>query len=158
MDTTKLTDRQIQEDRQRNFIESIDIWTAYFRANPHRFVEEFLGIRLKLFQKILLFMMSISDAFYYIASRSQGKTYLVALYCCVRCILYPGTKIVVASYSFKQAVEVIQKIQNEFMHQSIALCMEIKGQPSTSRDNCGVKFKNGSYIRVVIAGETARGK
>ena len=157
MDIAKLTDQQIKEDRQVKFMESIDVWTGYFRSNPHRFAEEFLGIKLKLFQKILLFMMEHSDAFYYVASRSQGKTYLVALYSCIRCILYPGTKICVASYSFKQGAEIIQKIQNEFMHQSTALCMEIKGQPSVSRDNCGVKFKNGSYMRVVIASESARG-
>ena len=152
----KLTDQQIQESRQTKFMESIDIWTGYYRANPHRFAEEFLGIKLKLFQKILLYMMAICDAFYYVASRSQGKTYLVALYSCIRCILYPGTKICVASYSFKQGAEIVQKIQNEFMHQSTALRMEIKSI-TTARDNCGVRFKNGSYIRVVIAGETARG-
>lgn len=156
MNTVKLTDQQIQNNRQEKFEESIDIWTGYYRANPHRFAEELLGIKLKLFQKILLFMMEQSDVFYYIASRSQGKTYLVALYSCIRCILYPGTKLVCCSYSFKQGAEIVQKIQNEFMHQSNALHMEIKSI-STSRDNCGVKFKNGSYIRVVIAGETARG-
>ena len=153
----KVTDQQIQEDRQAKFMDSIDVWTGYYRANPHRFAEEYLGIKLKLFQKILLYMMQWADAFYYVASRSQGKTYLVALYSCIRCILYPGTKICVASYSFKQGAQIVQKIQNEFMHLSPALRMEIKGQPSVSRDNCGVNFKNGSFMRVVIAGETARG-
>ena len=33
----------------------------------------------------------------YIAARGQGKSFLIALYCIVRCILYPGTKIVLAS-------------------------------------------------------------
>jgi phage terminase large subunit len=41
--------------------------------------------------------MMVSTNFLYIASRGSGKTWLTALYCVVRCILYPGTKICVAS-------------------------------------------------------------
>lgn len=56
-------------DRERVFLESVDIWTAFYRANPQRFVEDYLGIKLKLFQKILIFMMNVSNFFCYIAAR-----------------------------------------------------------------------------------------
>ena len=54
----------------------------------------------------------------YLAARGQGKTYLTALFCCVRCILFPGTKIVVSSGTLKQANEVLLKIQDDFMKRS----------------------------------------
>lgn len=42
---------------------------GYYRANPHRFAKDFLLLDLKLFQKILLFMMFKMDYFMYLASR-----------------------------------------------------------------------------------------
>ena len=156
--TTNLTDQQIAENKTAQIIEGVDVWTGYYRANPHRFAKDFLSVDLKLFQKILLFQMNQSDAFYFIAARSIGKTWLVALFSIIRAILYPGSKIICCSYSFTQGKQIIQKIIEDFMHRSPLLRNEIKGQPSISRDNCGVTFKNGSFIKVVIAGETARGK
>ncbi|GAA0347056.1 hypothetical protein GCM10008931_42920 [Oceanobacillus oncorhynchi subsp. oncorhynchi] len=83
--------------KSSRLMQGIGKWTSFYRANPHRFVKDYLGINLKLFQMILIFMMEYSYYFMYIASRSQGKTFLAAIFCCVRAILYPGTKIVVAS-------------------------------------------------------------
>ncbi len=65
---------------------------AYYRDNPQRYVSEVLGITLKIFQKILLWCMMHYNFTMYLAARGQGKTYLTALFCCVRCILFPGTK------------------------------------------------------------------
>ena len=129
---------------------------AYYRANPQRFVEEFLGIKLKLFQKILIWAMMVYDAFYFVAARGIGKTYLVALFSVVRCILYPGTKIVCCSYTFKQGKEIILKITDDFMQKSALLRNEVS-KTSTGQNDCFVYFKNGSWIRVVVAGESSRG-
>lgn len=78
-------------------------WAGYYRANPHRFVEDYLHVELKLFQKLLIVMMNLNTVFIYIASRGQGKSFLCAIYCCVRAILYPHTKICVASGTRGQA-------------------------------------------------------
>ena len=79
---------------------------AYYRANPHRFVKDYLGIDLRLFQMILIVMMNFNTNFMYLASRGQGKTFLCAIFCCVRCILYPGTRICIDSNKRAQACEV----------------------------------------------------
>lgn len=42
---------------------------AFYRANPHRYVQDFLHLHLKLFQKLLIFMMNVSDYFMFIACR-----------------------------------------------------------------------------------------
>jgi len=105
-------------------------WRAsYYRENPHRFVSEVLfpdgTFKLKLFQKILLWAMMHYNFIMYLAARGQGKTMITALFCVVRCILYPGTKIIVVSGTLKQANELLLKIQDEFMPKSPFLCNEI---------------------------------
>lgn len=154
----KKTDQEIQESKQKALMNMIARRASYYRANPQRFVDEFLclGIKLRPFQKILLWAMCNNDHFYFVAARSLGKTYLVALYAVIRCILWPGSQVVVASYTWSQAALSMKKITDDFMHKSPILCNEIK-TVLTSRDNAGIYFKNGSYIRPAVAGEGARG-
>ncbi len=152
----KLTDQEILQDKTNQIMNTVAERCAYYRANPQRFCEEFLNIKLKLFQKILIWAMMHYDAFYFVAARSLGKTYLVALFGVCRCILYPGTKIVACSYTFKQGKEIILKITDDFMQHSALLRNEIS-KTSTGQNDCFVYFKNGSYIRVVVAGESSRG-
>lgn len=68
-----------------------------FYANIHRFAIDYLGLPLFPFQMILLFMMNINNFTYWIASRGLGKSYITAVYCCCRAILYGGSKIIVVS-------------------------------------------------------------
>ena len=150
------TDKQILQDKNDRIMNTIAERCSYYRANPQRFCEEFLNIHLKLFQKILIWAMMHYDAFYFIASRGLGKTYLVALFAVCRCILYPGSKIVCCSYTFKQGKEIILKITDDFMQKSALLRNEIS-KVSTGQNDCFVYFKNGSWIRVVVAGESSRG-
>ncbi|MEC4565350.1 terminase family protein [Paenibacillus sp. CMAA1739] len=134
----------------------IGIWASYYRSNPHRFAKEYLGITLKLFQVILIFMMNYSNYFMYLASRGQGKTFLTSIYCVIRCILWPETKIVVASGNMKQAREVIEKI-SDLRINSPNLAREISDL-STSANDPKVEFHNGSWIKVVASNEGARSK
>ena len=167
METMKLsgtkTDAEIREERQKEIEDAVDRWCGYYRLNPDRFVEEFLNIKLKTFQKILLHMMMSNNIFMFIASRGLGKSFLVAIYCVVRCILYPGSKIVVASKTLKQAREVLKKITEDFMKNrdwgSELLCNELDVKATTDKGNDPqVIFRNGSAIYAVVANENARSK
>jgi len=132
-------------------------WVSYYRANIHRFVEDYFNIKLKLFQKIIIKMMDCNMFFLFWAARGIGKTFLIAVYCCARCILYPRTHIVVASGSRDQANLVIDKIINEIKNiKGCYLLREIadwKLSPSESY----VKFHNGSFIEVCTSNDHARG-
>lgn len=75
----------------------IKLWASFWRENIHRFVEDYFGIKLYLFQKILLYLMNHINFFMWIAARGQSKSFLTAIFCCARCVLYPGTKIILAS-------------------------------------------------------------
>ena len=87
------------------------------------------------------------------------KTWLVALYCVVRCILFPGSKIIIASYRKEQAIEIIQKIDEDFLklHSwgSSNLRLEIS-YISTSVNGAKCEFKNGSWIKCAVASDSAR--
>lgn len=68
----KKTVREIAQDKERKTMETVAWRAAYYRANPERFVEEFLGIQLKLFQKILIWAMMHYNYFMFIAARGLG--------------------------------------------------------------------------------------
>lgn len=149
----------IYKEKSERMMEGVAYWAAFYRKNPQRFAKEYLNIQLRLFQKILLFMMMMSTNFVYIASRGQGKTWLTALYMVIRCILFPGTKIIVCAGYKPQAIEIIQKIKDDFMKEhgwgSANLNLEIESiSDSINKAEC--VFKNGSFIRVVTASDSAR--
>ena len=138
--------------------DGIAVWCAFYRANPARFVLDYLHIQLKLFQKILITMMMRSTVFVFIATRGIGKTYMSAIYSVVRCILYPGTKVCIASGTRGQSINVLEKILLELKPNSPELAAEIdEGQTKVNGTNAQVVFKNGSYIKVVTASDTSRG-
>ena len=96
----------------------------------------------------------------YTASRGQGKTYLLGLFCTVVCILYPGTKICVASATRSQANEVLSKITDDFMKNyswgSENLKREIE-YANVGYNKAIISFRNGSWIKVVTASDNGRG-
>ena len=150
------TDRDIEREQSERIMKTVARKTAYFRANPHRFCSEYLMIRLKLFQKILLFMMNVCTHFMYIAARGQGKSTLIAIFCVVRCILYPGTKICLASKARKQAIEIIDKIKGDpLLGNSTALWHEISDYV-VNQGGAFVEFHNGSKIVVVTSSDSSR--
>lgn len=53
--------------------EGVMAWTSFYRANPHRFIKDYFGIELKLFQKILIYMMFHSNILAIIAARGLGN-------------------------------------------------------------------------------------
>lgn len=137
-------------------MDGIAIWASFYRANPHRFVRDYLGIELKLFQQILIYFMHYYFYFMYISSRGQGKTFLTAVYCCCRAILFPETKIVIASKTKIQAREVIEKI-DDMRKNSPNLAREISDLSISSNDP-KIDFHNGSWVKVVVSNDNARGK
>lgn len=151
----KKTDKEIANDKAKRMMNGIAIWCSFYRANPQRFCADYLNIHLKLFQKILIFLMFWSNYFIYIASRGQGKTFLIAIFSVCRCILYPETQICIASKARTQSINVLEKITTILMPNSANLRMEIEDW-STKGQDAYIKFRNGSRIKVVTANDNAR--
>lgn len=139
-------------------MEGAAYWGAFYRENPEKFVEDYLHINLRRFQKLLLVMMFWSVSFVFIACRGIGKTYLSAIYCVTRSILYPGSKTAIAAQTRGQASQVLSKILYELKPKSPELCAEIDDKKSQiNGTNAIIVFKNTSTIEVVTAADSARG-
>ena len=97
-----------------------------------------------------------STTFVWIASRGQGKTFISAVYCVTRCILYPGTKVCIASGTRGQAINVLEKITLELKPNSPELRYEIR-EEKINGTNAYISFHNTSVIKVVTASDSSRG-
>ena len=88
-------------------------------------------------------------------TKLQGKSFLIAVFCCIRAILYPGSKIVISSGTRSQSEVILEKIKTELMPESPLLVNEI-AKIMISPTKSYIDFKNGSYIKVVTASDSAR--
>lgn len=152
---TAMTESEVKQDKANRIMRGVNRWASFYRANPHRFARDYLGLKLKRFQQIILCMMFRFTNSIYLASRGGGKSFLIAIFCAVYCILYPDTQICVASKTRIQATEIIDKIRTILMPKSANLRMEI-AEVQVNQANAFVSFKNGSRIVVVTAAESAR--
>lgn len=142
--------------KSERLMNGIGLYASYYRLFPHVFVEEYIGINLKIFQQILLYFMMHFNYFMYIASRGQGKSFLTAIFCCVRAILFPESKIILSAGNIKQSIEIIEKIE-DMMKNSPNLAREIEDL-KTNPQNAGIRFRNGSWIKVVASNQGGRSK
>lgn len=92
--------------RTESEIENPDLHLLRLLRNP-----KYVGSMVKLLLNIELhpIQIAILQEFWirafpmYIASRGWGKSFLLALYCVIRCAFFPGTKIVVVGAAFRQS-------------------------------------------------------
>lgn len=141
---------------QNNVLHTI-AWCSFWRRNLHLFVRDYLKLSLYPYQQIAIYKMGISNFICMIASRNDAKSFIIALYACCRCILYPGTLFVIGSATKGQSkLMVSAKIQDELMQWSKPLAAEIE-KVSTSVNDTYVKFRNTSKIIVYTANDNARG-
>lgn len=77
---SKRTDREVKEDKLNHIMSAVNIWASFYRANPHRFAKDYLGLALKRFQQIILCMMFEFTNLIYLASRGGGKSFMLAVF------------------------------------------------------------------------------
>lgn len=132
-------------------------WNTFFRRNFQRFAIDYLGLKLYEYQALTLYQMGINNMIVIIACRAAAKSFIIALYACIRCILYPNTKILLSSATKGQSELIVtEKIKNELMVWSPMLAREIESVKDNQNKTI-VQFKNKSKITVVVANDNARG-
>lgn len=146
--------------KSQKLMNGIAAWASYYRSRPDVCAEEYLGLSLKPFQKILLYCMVTYNYTAFFASRGLGKSYLTALFCVIMCILFPKTKIVISAGQKSQGMKIVTEKIPELIAQSKTgmLKREIKGSIRTSMntDDPNIEFVNGSWIKVVASTQGAR--
>lgn len=68
-ESKKKTVQELAQDKERKIMETVAWKAGYYRKNPQKFASEVLGISLKLFQKILLWVMMNYNYIMYLAAR-----------------------------------------------------------------------------------------
>ena len=84
------------KENKENYERIID-WITFYRRNIPVFVEHYLGIPLHWYQIIWLYLLNIYITVVIIAGRASAKSFVIAIFSCAKAILYPNTKVVVAS-------------------------------------------------------------
>ena len=98
--------RNLMINRSEIDIENPDLHLLRLLRDPH-----YIGSTVKLLLNIELhpIQIAIIQEFWirafpmYIASRGWGKSFLLALYAVLRCMFFPGTKIVIVGAAFRQS-------------------------------------------------------
>lgn len=86
-----------------------------------------------------------------------GKSFLTAVFIVIKCILWPGTKCIIACKVRTQSINILdEKILKELVPLSPLLQSEIK-KVDINNQKAEIIFKNGSYVKVVTATDSARG-
>ena len=92
--------------RSEKDIEFPDLHLMKILRDPHYLgstVKLLFNIELHPIQVLILQEFWIRPFPMYIASRGWGKSFLLALYCVIKCTFFPGTKIVVVGAAFRQS-------------------------------------------------------
>lgn len=142
------------------FWQNMDKQIVLWRKNLHRFVTEYLGVRLAEFQKVILYEMSRDTTnirqFMFWASRGLGKSFLTLLFAISMAILYPGIKIVISSPTLDQSNNMMGKF-NEMKEKYPNIENEFENY-TNSKDGSGIVFKNSSTIYTATCNNNARGR
>lgn len=157
--TTQLTATKKSKEKENNVIEWITVW----RRNWHIYVDMVLGIKLRRFQMIMIYLMGVSDVFFAICSRGLSKSFIVGLGAICKMNLYPYSEIVITSSTLPQANKMVEdKIRDELIKKlsPYLLYMYDNEYLIITKSDDGYKITNtlnGSILRVLPCLDSSRG-
>lgn len=151
--------RKTNKEKEDNVIE----WTTLFRRNWHIYAEFILGIKLRPFQKVMIYLMGVSEIFFGICSRGLSKSFLAGLAAIIAMNLYPYSEIVITSSTVPQANKLVEKkIRDELIKKlsPYLLYMYEKEYLVITKSEDGYKIENklnGSTLVVLACLDSSRG-
>ena len=85
------------------------IMVGYYKKRPDNFIVEVMGIRLNLYQRVLVRGFFQNKISIWAMGRGLGKSWLAAVCLVAYCLLNPNTKAGVLAPSFRQAKSVVKE-------------------------------------------------
>lgn len=158
--TTQSSGTKRMDEAEENVIE----WITLFRRNWHIYAEMVLGIKLRPFQKIMLYLMGISQVFFAICSRGLSKSFMAGLGAIIKMNLYPYSEVVITSSTVAQANKLAdKKIRDELIKKlsPYLLYMYEHEYLVITKPDDGTKIENklnGSTLVVLPCTESSRGE
>ena len=124
--------------------------------NPEYFqwtVKTLLNIDLIPEQVVILQELWTKAFPMYIASRGFGKSFLLAVYSCLKCILIPSTKIVIVGAAFRQSKVIFEYMDTIWKNAPLlqSICSDNSG-PRRDVDRCTMRI-NDSWAMAVPLGD-----
>lgn len=123
-----------------------------------------LGIKLRPFQKIMLYLMGISQVFFAICSRGLSKSFMAGLGAIIKMNLYPYSEVVITSSTVAQANKLAdKKIRDELIKKLSPYLLYIYEHEYLviTKPDDGTKIENklnGSTLVVLPCTESSRGE
>jgi hypothetical protein len=119
----------------------------------HWTVKTLLGVDLLPVQTCVLKELWRRPFPMYIASRGFGKSFLLSVYCLLKCTLIPGTKIVIVGAAFRQSKVIFEYMDTLWRNAPIlqSICSDSSG-PRRDVDRCTMKV-NDSWAMAVPLGD-----
>ena len=153
--------RKLTPDERKRQVRN---WCTFYRRNWNIYAKYELGISLKPFQEIMIYLMGISNVFYMMCGRGLSKTFLAALGGFIKCLLYPHSEVVLTATTIKTAKKMVKnKMEDE-------LCDRFSLKLKWMKEQGLIKFKydteeirvdfsfNGSWILILPETDSSRGE
>ena len=163
-DINKLViDKNVMINRSERDIELPDLHLMKILKDP-----QYIGSMVKLLFNIELHPMQILilQEFWirpfpmYIASRGWGKSFLLALYCIIKCTFCPGTKIVVVGAAFRQSKIIFEYMETIWRNSPIlrSIFSSNDDGPRRDVDRCTIRLGDSWTIAIPMGdGSKIRG-
>jgi hypothetical protein len=126
---------------------------AFYRQRPDVCCEDLLGIKLNLYQKLLIRGSWNKRFVMWLLSRGLAKSWTGMVFLVLKAMLYRKILLGIIAPSFAQARRVLlDKLEREIMDLSPMLLLE-KDKFPKSQDDTSITFFNGSRIKAVSSGQ-----
>lgn len=156
-------DRNPMINRSKEDIEKPDVHLMRLIRDPH-----YLGSTVKLLFNIQLhpIQVAILQEFWtrpfpmFVASRGFGKSFLMSLYCILKCTFVPGTKIVVVGAAFRQSKIIFEYMETIWRNSPIlrSIFSGNEDGPRRDVDRCTIRLGDSWTIAVPMGdGSKIRG-
>jgi len=154
----------LTEERVKAAIPSFREWISFWREYPDIFVDMLTppksNFRLFFYQRIFLRTAMRHRYCYATFTRAFSKSFLSILLLVIRCVLFPGAKLFIASAGKEQAANIAREKIEEIVELLPPLHNEIDwraGKTQFAKDYVRIQFKNGSRLDIVAIRESTRG-
>ena len=139
------------------FIHRSEGLLEFYRQYPEIAAFDLLRVELSPIQKVVLRSMWFRDYVIAIMCRGSGKTFLNAVFACLKAMLYPGHRVGLLAPTFRQSKFVFDEC-TKLYHRSPIMQMACERKPTTQSDNCYIRFKatgtkNPSMIQAIPLGD-----
>jgi len=140
-----------------DFLRQSEELLEFYRQYPEIAAFDLLRVKLCSIQKVVLRSMWFRDYVMAIMSRGSGKTFINAVFACLKALLYPGHRVGLLAPTFRQSKFMFDEC-DKLYYRSPIMQAACERKPTAASDNCYIKFKsvgtkNPSMIQAIPLGD-----